>query len=302
MFDRNKVGFSGFWFEGLESKEEVTRVCEDLAKLGYKGVEWKETCFGTGAEACSRLDMAVKATRNAGIEVTDLVILRNLVSPDNWQKQANDTCEFIKAACGAGVKVVNIASGPVLSGSVPSDEWWRPACPDWRKSWETLEKTMEPIISTAESMGVTIAFEPIAGSLVHDYYSIMELLRRVQSPSLGITMDPSHFLIHDNDIACAIRQLSSRICLVHVKDAVGRPGAFGRDFLFPILGEGAINWQEFFAALDDIDYPGWLSVEFESFKYMHEVLKGDALEAARLSKMSYDSLATDKNASRPPQK
>ena len=61
--------------------------------------------------------------------------------------------------------------------------------------------------------------------------------------------------------------------------------------MFPILGEGAINWQEFFAALDDISYTGWLSLEFESFKYMNEVLRGDALEAARLSMRSYKALA-----------
>lgn len=296
MLDKSKVAFSAFWFEGMHSPGDVKRVCEDLSSLGYRGVEWKETCFGSGKDARDRLKIAAEATRNAGMEVTDFVILRNLTDPERSDATAEDICDFVRASATAGVKLVNTASGPVIPKSVPDDEWWRPAAPDWQRSWDTIEKTLGKVLKVAESEGVIIAFETILGTLVHDYYSTLELLRRLDSPNLALTLDPSHYLVHDNDIGYAIRSLGPKIGLVHVKDAVGRPGVFGRDFLFPILGEGAVNWQEFFQALDDIGYAGWLSLEFESFKYMNEVLHGEALKAARLSIDSYKALARDADA------
>ena len=45
-------------------------------------------------------------------------------------------------------------------------------------------------------------------------------------------------------------------------------------------GEGAIQWDAFMTALREINYQGVLSVEFESFKYMDEVLHNDPARAA----------------------
>jgi len=61
------------------------------------------------------------------------------------------------------------------------------------------------------------------------------------------------------------------------------PPTCGDTFLFPLLGEGLVDWPAFFAALDEIGYDGFCSVEFESFKYFSTVLAGDGLAAARLS-------------------
>ena len=54
-------------------------------------------------------------------------------------------------------------------------------------------------------------------------------------------------------------------------------------FLFPLLGEGNVDWPAFFGALDDIGYEGFCSVEFESFAYYERILGGDSETAARLS-------------------
>jgi sugar phosphate isomerase/epimerase len=61
-------------------------------------------------------------------------------------------------------------------------------------------------------------------------------------------------------------------------------------FLFPMLGEGRVDWRAFFGALDEIGYSGYCSVEFESFDYYRQVLKGSPEEAARVSKLQIDAL------------
>ena len=70
---------------------------------------------------------------------------------------------------------------------------------------------------------------------------------------------------------------------VHLKDVIGSPGVSGGDFMFPLLGEGMVDWKIFLKALDEIGYKGFLSVEFESFKYYRNLLNSDPVKAARIS-------------------
>ena len=55
-------------------------------------------------------------------------------------------------------------------------------------------------------------------------------------------------------------------------------------------GEGAIQWDAFMTALREINYQGVLSVAFESFKYMDEILHNDPARAAELSMQSVRGL------------
>ena len=145
-------------------------------------------------------------------------------------------------------------------------------------------------MKVAAECKVYLVVEAVVGQMAHDYYSTLELMRRFDSQYLALTLDPSHYLLHRNDIPWAIRQWGDKIKHVHLKDAVGHPGEFGIDFLFPILAEGAINWGQFFEALMDVNYQGVISAEFESFKYMDEVLDNDPFRAAELTMQSIRKL------------
>jgi sugar phosphate isomerase/epimerase len=98
-----------------------------------------------------------------------------------------------------------------------------------------------------------------------------------------INLDPSHFVMEGDDIPAVVRQWGDRIVHVHLKDAFGTSGIEGEDFLFCLLGEGQVPWVEFFAALDEVEYQGPLSVEFEAYRYLEQVLDGDPARAAALA-------------------
>ena len=98
-----------------------------------------------------------------------------------------------------------------------------------------------------------------------------------------INLDPSHGILYGNlDIGWVVKQWGSRIAHVHLKDAIGDRPEIGK-FIFPLLGEGRVDWYAFFSALEEIDYAGYCSVEFESDTYYRRVLKRDPEAAARLS-------------------
>ena len=140
------------------------------------------------------------------------------------------------------------------------------------------------------SSDVDLAVEPIVGTLVHDLYSFQELFARFDHPRLGITMDPSHLLLHRNDIPYAIERLGNKIRHVHMKDAVGRPGEIGIDFMFPSLGAGGVDWKGFFRALDRIGYTGAVCGEYEQFKYMSHVRGNDPRYAAKITYEEMEAL------------
>ncbi len=284
--------FNAFWWENLNSEGAVREVVDGLAAIGYRAVEWKETSFEGGAKLAEGFEWAARVSRGAGLDVSDFVILRDISDPDqDLSSNVEDVKDAIRAAAGAGVDKLNIVTGAAPKEAA-SGEWFVPPADCEARGWETLTRSLEELLAVAEKEKLRLVLEACVGNLVHDYFSTLELFRRVDSDYLCLTLDPSHYLLYRNDLPYAVSQLKNKVKHVHLKDSAGRPGVFGKDFLFPILGEGAIDWLKFFRALDDTGYGGYLSVEFESFKYMHEVLHNDYLKAARLSKESLDCLFT----------
>jgi sugar phosphate isomerase/epimerase len=136
------------------------------------------------------------------------------------------------------------------------------------------------LVEAAEENRVVITVEPVFGMLVHDYYTAKEFLSYFDSNYLGINLDPSHFVVSGNDPVWAAQMLGEKVKHVHVKDAFGKPGGLGETFIFPFLGEGVVNWREFFMALRTSDYRGFLSLEFENDSYLKNVCDGDWAQAA----------------------
>ena len=277
MLSEEQFGFNAFWWERLYTDEEISRAVECLAKLGYKGVEWKEVSFNPQKKLAEEFKRARHITEKAGLKVSNFVILRDIVNPENKEKGIADIKNCIEATGEAGIDKLNMVSSGCPKGISEGE------------AWTILLSSLEELLKTAEKHKVYLVLEACAGQIVHDYYSTRELFSKIDSPYLCLTMDPSHYFLYRNDIPWAIRQWGDKIKHVHMKDAVGIPGPFGVDFLFPILGEGGIDWVSFLKALNDINYKGFLSCEFEAFLY-YERMKMNPCQAAEISMKSLKGL------------
>jgi len=279
MISKDQFGFNAFWWEKLDTKERLRQCTDFLARTGFKYVEFKIDSFNS-EQLREQLKLAVETAEASGLKVSNFVILRPLSSGD--PRHTADVIDTIRAAAEANVSIINTISGPAAEPrrGAPED-WWMPAQMNHGAAWDHLVRALEQIGKVLDECDSCLALEPIVGSLVHDYYSICEMYARFDHPRLGITLDPSHLLLYRNDIPYAIRRLGGRIKHVHMKDAVGRPGEFGLDFMFPSLGAGAIDWKAFLTALEDIRYTGAISGEYEQFKYMAQVRGNDPAFAAQ---------------------
>jgi sugar phosphate isomerase/epimerase len=278
-------------------------VADALAGLGYEAVSWPFARFDPQTVSDAERRSLLADTHAAGLAVSEWVVQLDFVHPDPGVRR-----ERVGRASAAIRAIAELDRGdrsrdaPVnlFTGPAP----WDPGAPRLGrdltegKAWDMVLGAFDALVPLARDCGVDLAVEGVFGHLVHDYYTTLELLRHYDTPTLGVNLDPSHGVLVGNDPPWVVRQLASRIRHFHLKDAVGRPGMAGETFVFPLLGEGVVPWAEFFGAVDDIGYRGYLTVEFESWDYYRQVLRSDPVEAARISLELLDRLDGDQQLPR----
>ena len=278
MFE-NRIGFMASSAFAQMPAEEVVAT---LKELGYSAVEWTSAHFNPRTKSGTELKRLVEVTHDAGLAVSEVVVQQDYVCLDDAAREDRIaySIEAVEACAEAGVGIVNLFSGPAP---------WDPNAPripadiSQGAAWDMLLDAFDRVVAALERTEVQGAVEGVWGHFCNDFFTTKPLIDHFDSDFLGVNFDPSHDVLKGNvDTGWLVRQWGKdRIKHIHLKDAVGIP-EMGR-FLFPFLGEGNVDWKGMFAALAEIGYEGYMSVEFESFAYHQQVLKGDTREAARRS-------------------
>lgn len=260
-----------------------------ISSLGYEGVELPSLIpYKTSAD----LSNVVKEAKSRNLEISEVGFSQDFVVLEEAKREerVRQTKEKIQMAAECGISIVKGLTGPypwdknALKLGVDLSEG---------KAWRLVLDSFNEFIGTCEKEGVFFALEACFGTLTRDYYTTKELLDSVNSKYLAINMDPSHYNLYGNDVAWVVRRLGKeKIKHVHLKDSVGVPRDEGRDFIFPLLGEGTIDWRSFFQALRDIGYEGYFSAEYESMNYFKNILDSDPVKTADLSLQLMKKLAS----------
>ncbi len=144
--------------------------------------------------------------------------------------------------------------------------------------FDDFAKRWKPILDEFDANGVNFALEVHPTEIAFDIASAERALEAIGGhPRFGFNFDPSHFGYQGVDYVKFIRKFSDRIFHAHMKDVwwghgTGEAGVFGghTDFCDPrrfwdfrSIGHGDINFEEIIVALNDINYTGPLSVEWE---------------------------------------
>lgn len=262
---------------GFRSMDEAL---DAIASLGYEGVELPSLIpYKTAAD----LKEVIRKATSRNLEISEVGFSQDFVTLDEEKRKdrVRQTKEKIQMASECGISIMKGLTGPY-----PWDKNALKIGLDLTegKAWQLVLDSFNDFIGECEKFGVYFALEACFGTLTRDYYTTKELLDSVNSKYLVTNMDPSHYNLYGNDVAWVVRRLGKdRIKHVHLKDSVGVPRDEWRDFIFPLLGEGTIDWKSFFQALRDVGYSGYFSAEYESMNYLKNVLDGDPKRAAELS-------------------
>jgi sugar phosphate isomerase/epimerase len=108
----------------------------------------------------------------------------------------------------------------------------------------------------AEHHGVKLALETGADP----GEKLRSFLDKLASPGLAASIDPGSILQAGIDPINTVRELAARVVHAYAKDATGSAGVPAinpRGFGFP---PGALDWEEYLGALEEIGYRGFLTV------------------------------------------
>jgi D-psicose/D-tagatose/L-ribulose 3-epimerase len=220
-----------------------------IKKHGFDGVE--VPLFRAAGFPAADIRKGVEAN---GLECTVCSVLPanlSLVSEDASVRAATVTHlkEAAEAVAEAGAKII---AGPLYSpvGYIPGR---RRTADEWKWAVEGYQA----IAPTLEHYGVTVAIEPL--NRFETYFlntaeDAAALMAEVGHPNIGVLYDTFHANIEEKNIAGGLRAVGPYLKHVHTcENDRGIPGS------------GHVEWDEVFAALRELHYDGWLTIESFGF-------------------------------------
>jgi sugar phosphate isomerase/epimerase len=208
---------------------------EVAKQIGLDGVQ---VSLGTVADNMQLRKREVQqryqlAAKSAGLQISSLAIgeLNNIPYKSDprtitWVSDAIDVCKAL------GLHVILLAffgNDDLRRDQAGTDE---------------VVRRLKAVAPKAEKAGVALGIESWLNAEQH-----LEILDRVGSKAVQVYYDVCNSNDMGYDIYKEIRNLGKRICEVHAKEN----GA--------LLGHGKVDFQKVRAALDDIDFKGWIEIE-----------------------------------------
>ena len=226
----------------LPLEGDLYEVLEQAAALGYDGIE---------LHAREYVPFDYERIKESGCKISMLVTGRlftegNLSLLDGDPAKVDACLESMKiyldktAKLGAGI-VLGWAKGTVAPGQ------------DREAALRMLGERLQILDQYGSDAGAPIVIEAINRYETNLFHTAGEILRFLDTYHLEncyVHLDTFHMNIEEADLCGAIRLCGKRLGYFHVADNTRR---------YP--GSGHLNFNEIFAALDDIGYSGWVNVE-----------------------------------------
>jgi sugar phosphate isomerase/epimerase len=128
---------------------------------------------------------------------------------------------------------------------------------DWDKNWNEYIEALRECADYAEQAGVRYSIEPHPFRYGSNADGLIRILDAVDSPAMGVNLDPSHLFPVGEIPHMVVRRLGSRVIHCHFSDNDSYTNAHWRP------GMGKIDWVALMQALKDTGYDGTISLEFE---------------------------------------
>ena len=186
---------------------------------------------------------------------------------DNRRTAAIEECQrCISVAHILGAKYIRIYGGTFLEGDSGFDE-----------KREILVRSMRLLAEVAEPFGINLVLENHFNTMTTGPKITYDIVKQIDRQNVGILYDQANIgFLSGEDYKECIGIQKDKIYYVHVKDfmfkgenkkfvggAVTHVKEEDRAVVTRIVGEGIVPWVEILPALKEIDYDGYLSLEYE---------------------------------------
>jgi D-psicose/D-tagatose/L-ribulose 3-epimerase len=243
----NPVGANTWIWVSPLTDERLARIAPRVRSFGFDVVELPIENAGDWDPGRAR-----ELLDELGLKPTTCAVMspdRDLVSED--KAVIESTQQYVRVATDMAARAgATILAGPIYS---PVGKTWPMNAAERATFVRRLVENLRPLADHAGERGVTLALEPLnrfETSFMNTAEQLMEVVDRVDSPSLGVLLDTFHMNIEERDPAVAIRLCGPHLAHFH---------ACGCDRGAP--GADQIQWPRIAAAIQDVGYHGPLVIE-----------------------------------------
>jgi D-psicose/D-tagatose/L-ribulose 3-epimerase len=151
------------------------------------------------------------------------------------------------------IKLAADMNSRIIAGPLYSPVGYKPGPRRTVDEWKRCVESYQMVAHDLEANDVTVAIEPL--NRFETYFlntsaDAARLCDEINVPRVGVSYDTFHSNIEDKDLAGAIRGLGRRIKFVQTSENDrGTPG------------NGHVPWRDVIAALREVGYDGWLTIE-----------------------------------------
>jgi sugar phosphate isomerase/epimerase len=185
-----------------------------------------------------------------------------------------------EARMGAVCRIAMVMASAVELGAntviLHLQSW--PADPS-SQSVDTLLRSLEALVESAENMGIRLAAENLPGKVARDF--LTRALDEFQSDNFGFCYDSSHDQLGPEKPYVILEQYADRLFAVHLSDNDGQDDRHWIPFT------GIVNWEQVCYLLGKAGYAHPLLLEVENPQHTPtaEFLAQSATAAERLRKL-----------------
>ncbi|MDO4897679.1 MAG: sugar phosphate isomerase/epimerase [Rothia sp. (in: high G+C Gram-positive bacteria)] len=232
-----------------------------------------------------------KVAKDMGFDYLQMTPHKDFLPFFSHPKADDDLVQKLaKAAKDAEVEIASLL--PVLRWSWPEEEARAAAVRKWKrvlqiavdlgvnqigtefsgrpeqaeKSEDAFYKSMEELLPIIEREGIHVAIDPHPDDFVENGLEAWRVIRGLNSKNLGMVYVASHtFHMQENPLDI-MREAGDRIRIVHVSDTMNHHASHGLRYITnppgnPVrvhqhlkIGDGEVNWSEFFGGLKEIGF------------------------------------------------
>ena len=262
-------------------KNTLAEAIDAIAKIGYRGVELMADvphAYPATFDASQREPL--KTQLNAcGLAISNINAFTHFADGDTYhptwieddpvlrEKRINRTIGAIELAAEFDSQSVSLQPGGPLIGTTLNR----------KAAGERFADGLNRALERARQLKIILAIEPEPGLFIQTAQEYLDFKNEFfrDEPLVQMNCDIGHLFCVGDDPADVIQRLAPHIAHVHLED-IGKNRV--HQHLAP--GKGVIDFASIFAALNEIDYAGWVTVEL----YPYE------MTAAQVAKRAFDYL------------
>lgn len=235
----------------IEYAKEISLDGVELLDFYWKSPDDKEEEINLVKEALKKNNLRVSA-----YDVSNNFVKESKVEQD---KEVLRVIDGIRVAKSLGTNIVRVFCGDIHENLT------------FESGAELIVSGLKRCAEMAEKERVYLAIEN-HGLLAGKSDQVNNIIHRVNSPFVKSTFDTGNFLLVHEPPEKAFEQLKDEIVHVHFKDFRKKEGTEdlngfrsteGIELIGVIPGDGNVNLSYIVNGLKEIQYNGWLSIEYE---------------------------------------